>query len=56
MKGKKILGSALAIAGLILAVCTADGSAYELALRFMGVVALGIGAYMERLFDFQKTR
>lgn len=50
---KEITGVALAIVGLFLAVCTADGSNQEICLRLAGVALFAIGAYMARVFDFQ---
>lgn len=53
-KVKKTIGSALMISGMILAVCTADGSKYEIGLRLAGVAMLAIGAWLAKAYDFQK--
>lgn len=50
------VGAAVIIAGLVLAVCTADGSAWEIPARLAGVGMVGTGAWMRRLFDWQERR
>lgn len=50
---KEITGVALVIIGLLLVVCTADGSNYEIMLRLTGIALFAIGAYAARIFDFQ---
>ncbi len=49
-------GAVAAIAGLMLAICTADGCAHELLWRMAGIVLFGIGAYVARMFDFQTEK
>lgn len=48
------VGAAMLIAGLLLAVCTMDGSAWEVPVRMAGVGMVGTGAWLRRLFDWQK--
>lgn len=53
---RQITGAVLAIIGLLLVVCTADGSNHEIKLRLTGIALFAIGAYVARMFDFQKAR
>lgn len=53
---KKNTGVALAIVGLLLAIGTVDGSENELLWRMAGIVLLGIGVYVSRMFDFQTEK
>lgn len=53
---KEITGVALAIVGLLLAIGTVDGSENELLWRMAGIVLLGIGVYVARMFDFQTEK
>lgn len=46
----------LAIMGLLLVVCTADGSNHEIMLRLTGIALFAIGAYAARMFDFQTEK
>ena len=55
-KTKKTIGAVMTIAGLFLAICTADNSAHEIALRFGGVMMFAIGAYLAEAYDFQQKR
>ena len=48
------VGAAVIIAGLLLAVCTMDGSAYEIPVRLAGVGMVGTGAWLRRMFHGQK--
>lgn len=54
MKTRNIIGGSLAIIGITAAICVADGSAYELAIRFGGVALFAIGAFIAKDFDFQQ--
>lgn len=49
---KNIISTILIIAGLFLAICTADGSAHEIALRLIGVAfsfaGVLVGGYARR--------
>ena len=58
MKALATIGTAILIAGMLLAVCTADGSAHEAVLRLSGVVLTAIGAYILNAVDYSngKTR
>ena len=49
-KVRKSLGAAMLIAGLVLAVCTMDGSAYEIPVRFAGVGLVAAGGFVGNLF------
>ena len=52
MNARRIAGALLIIVGLFMAVCTADGSAHEIALRLIGVASafagVIIGGYARR--------
>lgn len=50
---KKTIGWVLAMTGLALAVCTADGSSHEIVTRLAGVAAFAIGAWLAEAYDFQ---
>ena len=50
---KKTIGAILAIAWIFVAICTVDGSQHEIALRFGGVAAFAVGAFLGEAFDFQ---
>lgn len=50
---RQITGAVLAIIGLLLVVCTADGSNHEIMMRLTGMALFAIGAYVARMFDFQ---
>ena len=50
---KKTIGWVLAMTGLALAVCTADGSKWEMGLRMAGVAMFAIGAWLAEAYDFQ---
>jgi len=54
MKALKIIGETLMVAGIFLAIATADGSQHEMAIRATGVGLLFIGGLLARAFDFQK--
>lgn len=54
MKAKKIIGATMALVGMTMAVCVADGSSHEILARFAGVALLATGAYIAKLFDFQQ--
>lgn len=56
MKTRNIIGGSLAIIGITAAICVADGSAYELAIRFGGVALFAIGAFIAKAFDFQQEK
>lgn len=53
---KNAIGAAMAIVGLFVAICTADNSNNELALRFIGVAMLAIGAWLAEAYDFQEKK
>ena len=55
MKARTIIGAALLIMGLFLAICTMDGSQHELAARFTGVAMVLIGAITGDFFSNQKN-
>ena len=52
MNARRIAGALLIIVGLFMAVCTADGSTHEIALRFIGVASafagVLVGGYARR--------
>lgn len=56
MNIKKTIGTVMMLAGLTLAICTADNSNHELALRFIGVAMLAIGAWLAEAYDFQDKK
>lgn len=56
MKARQIIGGAIAIIGLVLAVGTADNSAHELVIRGVGVAMLATGAYIAKMFDLQNSK
>ena len=47
---RSMAGAAMLIAGLVLAVCTMDGSAYEIPVRFAGVGLVAAGGFVGNLF------
>lgn len=49
-KVRKSLGASMLIAGILLAVCTMDGSAYEIPVRFAGVGLVAAGGFVGNLF------
>lgn len=51
---RSMAGAVMLIAGLLLAVCTMDGSSFEIPVRLAGVGMVGTGAWLRRLFDWQK--
>ena len=51
---KKTIGAVMTIAGLFLAICTADNSSHEIAMRLGGVMMFAIGAYLAEAYDFQE--
>lgn len=51
MKTRQTIGAIIAIVGLFIAVCTADGSSHELACRFIGIALFATGAVIGRFFD-----
>lgn len=53
MKARKAIGAATLIIGVFVAVCTADGSAHELAMRLAGVAMMVIGGIVGGFFDKQ---
>lgn len=53
---KKTIGAVLAIAGIFVAICTVDGSQHEIALRFVGVAAFAIGAFLGEAYDGQNKK
>ena len=50
-KVRRALGVAVIFAGLILAVCTADGSDCEIGLRFCGIGLTAAGGFIGKLFS-----
>lgn len=56
MKARNIIGGGIAAIGLFLAIETTNGSDYELALRFLGLVMTAAGAYVSKAFDFQEKK
>ena len=54
MKRINKLWALVSVLGLVLAICTADGSNYELGIRFCGIAAFGIGAYLGGFMDLNK--
>lgn len=50
---KKEIGTAMLSIGLFLAVCTADGSKWEIGLRLTGVAMIAIGAWLAEAYDWQ---
>lgn len=50
---KKRIGTAMLSIGLFLAVCTADGSKWEIGLRLTGVALFAVGAWLAEAYDFQ---
>lgn len=50
---KKTIGTAVLCIGLFLAVCTADGSKYEIGLRLAGVASFAVGAGLAEVYDWQ---
>ena len=55
MKARKIIGSFIAIIGMVAAVSVCDGSAHEMLVRGIGVAMFAIGAFIGRFFDSQKA-
>lgn len=52
-KTTNIIGKVLFVMGTFVAICTADGSNHEMALRIAGLAAMAIGGYLGKCFDFQ---
>lgn len=50
---RKRIGTAILCIGLFLAVCTADGSKWEIGLRLTGVALFAVGAWLAEAYDFQ---
>lgn len=50
-KVRRALGVAVLFIGLVLAVCTADGSDCEIGLRFAGVGMTAVGGFIGKLFS-----
>ena len=50
---KKGIGAVMAAMGMMLAVCTADGSEHELLMRGIGVALLALGAWMAEAYCWQ---
>ena len=50
-KVRRALGVAVLFAGLVLAVCTADGSSREIGLRFCGIGLTAAGGFIGKLFS-----
>lgn len=53
MKARKCIGTTMAAIGLFLAVCTADGSKWEMGLRMAGVAMFAIGAGLAGAYYWQ---
>lgn len=51
MKRINIIWTIVALLGIMLAVCTADGSNGEIGLRACGIAAFGIGAWLGGWMD-----
>lgn len=47
---RKAVAAVMVVAGLLLAVCTMDGSAYEIPVRFAGVGLVAAGGFVGNLF------
>ena len=52
----KTIGAVLAVAGVWVAVCTADNSAHEIAMRLGGVVAFLAGVAIHSLASEEAAR
>lgn len=52
---KKCIGVAMLGIGLFLAVCTADGSKWEMGLRLAGMALFAIGAWLAEAYYWQNT-
>ena len=50
---KKKIGFVLLMAGLTVAICTPDGCRNEVALRFIGIAAFAIGAWLAEAYESQ---
>lgn len=55
MKARKFIGGFIAIIGLMAAVCVADGSAYEMLIRGVGVALFICGALIAKVFENKKA-
>lgn len=55
MKARKCIGTAMVAIGLFLAVCTADGSKWEIGLRMAGVALFAIGAWLAEAYYWQNA-
>ena len=55
MKARKCIGMAMVAIGLFLAVCTADGSKWEMGLRMAGVALFAIGAWLAEAYYWQNA-
>lgn len=51
MKRINILWTIVALLGIMLAVCTADGSNGEMGLRLCGIVCFAVGAFLAGWID-----
>lgn len=53
---RKAVAAVMVVAGLLLAVCTMDGSAYEIPVRFAGVGLVAAGGFVGNLFRKEEKR
>lgn len=56
MKARKFIGGFIANIGLMAAVCVADGSAYEMLIRGLGIATFIGSALIAKVFDFQNKK
>lgn len=56
MKTRRIIGAIIAIIGVGVAIMTPDDCQNEITLRFAGIAAFAIGAYLAEAFDFQTKK
>lgn len=55
MKARNIIGGAMAVAGLFVAVCCVDGSPHELLIRAAGAAMFAVGAWLGGWFGTKEA-
>lgn len=56
MKTRNIIGGIIATIGIMVAICTKDGSSHEILIRGIGLALFFVGAYIAEAFDFQTKK
>lgn len=56
MKTRNIIGGIIATIGIMVAICTNDGSSHEILIRGIGLALFFVGAYTAKAFYFQNEK